>query len=87
MVVGALSNANYANSYSESLKKRKSTGVMLSMGGLTTIVGSSYIKNNWVGLALLAVGAISGLVGMIDYCKADKELKNLESKQKLNTEI
>ena len=69
------------------MKKRQQSGTMLSMGGLTTIVGSSYVKNNWAGLALLAVGGLSGLIGMLDFDKAGKELKDLNNQQKLNTEI
>ncbi len=87
MAVGAVSNANYVNSYRDSLKKRQQSGTMLAMGGLTTVIGSSYVKNNWAGLALLAVGGLSGLVGMIEFNKAGKELKELDKQQKLNTEI
>lgn len=80
-------NANYVNSYRDSLKKRQQNGMLLSTGGLSTIIGSSYIKNNWAGLALLAVGGMSGLIGMLECHKAGKELKDLNNQQKLNTEI
>lgn len=80
-------NANYVNSYRDSLKQRKQIGMMSSLAGLTTVVGSSYIKNNWAGLAVLTVGALTGLVGMIDCHKAGKELKELENQQKLNMNI
>lgn len=81
MSVNALGNANYVNSYRDSLKKRQQNGVILSTGGLTTLIGSSYVKNNWAGLALLAVGGLAGLIGMIDHYKASKELKKLENQQ------
>lgn len=87
MAVGAVSNANYVNSYRDSLKQRQQIGIMMSAGGLATIAGSSYIKNNWAGLAVLGVGSLAGLFGMIDCHKASKELKGLENSQKLNTEI
>ena len=80
-------NANYVNSYRDSLNKRKELGLILSSGGFATMAGSSCIKNNWMGLSLLTVGAMSGLFGMIEFNKAGKELNNLNNQQKLNTEI
>lgn len=80
-------NANYVNNYRDSLKKRQQIGGMLTMSGLTTLVGSSYIKNNWAGLALVTVGGLSSLIGMLDFNKAGKELKELENQQKFNMNI
>lgn len=87
MSVNAVGNANYVNSYRDSLKKRQQNAGFLMTGGLSSIIGSSYIKNNLISFGLLGVGAMSGLIGMIECHKAGKELKNLNNQQKLNTEI
>ncbi|OLA78281.1 MAG: hypothetical protein BHW55_01880 [Candidatus Melainabacteria bacterium 35_41] len=81
-------NVNYVNSYRDSLKQRQKMGVVLAgTGGLAGIASAHYIKSNAVGLSLLTIASLATILGVVDFHKTAKELKELDNQQKLNIEI